>query len=1402
LTVPGLTGSYVDETLSGVAEDNDWRLTQAIAGTRLDAVVEFLSDGWGAREEVGLTGGTDADWDAFSVQWDGYLHVSAAAQRFATVSDDASRIWIDLDRDGLFEPSERTDNHWGGIQAERMGDRTGAVPAGVYAVRIQYYEGGGSNRFSLASAPYVPNAFVPTADNPVQTVRVIVLSFDPRVPGEGNRLLHEAFGWNDPHELAGQFEADMEWATGGAIDFQIVEWRDLDAFPTFTDGFRYNPDEYMQFRRENQGWHDTGTDFYELIESQELLPLINAGAVDEIWTFGDHYFSLLGEAWMGGPNSFFINGPSFPDAGFDRAIAGYGFSWERGVAEMIHNLCHRTENHGQRAFGSWNLHDPVTAFDRFSSNYLDTGSGPYGVGTCHVPANADGHYDYGDPRTVDSFAADFANYPSMTYATQPVSRETWAMGPEPDYHRDFMNWYFSMIPRADGTDADGRAANWLKYIWDFNSYESTTGLGREEDAFAAGPVVRRAGGTTYDLTVRYYDGTAVDGASLDAGDVRVVAPGGFLLAPVAVAVGPEVHTTAGTARTVTYTIEPPGGAWDPQDNGTYRIELLGGEVLDTEANAFPGGQVGSFRVALYDPATINIAAMLAAGTASATHTPFDHGQVGNLFDGNTSTLARTPSIDPAVVTLEFDEPETVTGFRAFFSHAGGDPAYQYEVEAADSLADLDGRTGSYRLLVPATGTPSDAYSTVTLDTAHTARLFRLTATRLTGDNYVHVNEWSLLGTGQAEADAPTAELTSAGVAERGGTAHFLDVTFTDATAVDVPSIANGDLVITGPDGATITPTFYDIDEHTDGTVRTATFWFIPPGGAWDYLDNGTYRIELTAGAVRDVLYNANGAPQLLGELAVSIPAPQLRPPADLAEDNAADWIAWADGGSASTHDDASRTVAGGASVRFETDGGFDTSGTVPPAGDADWDVTAATELHFHVYAENPNIAFQEGPWVRLNGVDGSFFEYRYYEGGHPATPLNDAIGRWVEFVVPLEPSGPPVEPTGWRRTESGAPDLAHIASVEFHADTWGGGFTLWLDGVGFDLPDASVVGRHVFYNASAFDGFNPAADEQDDEALAPDKHALLPGEPASFANSTSYSRGLNGILIDVDGLAGSPAESDFVFKVSDTGAAGTWTQAPAPINDIAADVRYGAGIDGSDRVTILWADGAVAGCWLEVTVLSNAHGGALGLAEDDVFRFGNLPGETGADAAVDFWDFLAVKARLGTAPAGLDERADLDRNGSVDGGDLSVLEAAFGSSLEMPAFASAGATEPAVQAASVPDDEALPAPVQERTAEPMPIPEPMSADPRGVPARQQGVDLLSASAAIGRQLPGGSGPALEIRLAIPDRPAPPDPSNAERPTPRSTVTEQAGSNRARNLGRWDREPLAPNPLLPLRLLDE
>ena len=148
LKTNGLVGSYVNSDLRSRSTQDDWRTATGvtISGKRIDSKLSFTSNGWGARASLKLTGGTDANWDNFSVQWDGYVVVRRPI-RLATVSDDSSRFWIDLNNNGAFSTTapEFVNNHWGTGQGATRGDISSIIPPGTYRIRIQYEEGNGDN---------------------------------------------------------------------------------------------------------------------------------------------------------------------------------------------------------------------------------------------------------------------------------------------------------------------------------------------------------------------------------------------------------------------------------------------------------------------------------------------------------------------------------------------------------------------------------------------------------------------------------------------------------------------------------------------------------------------------------------------------------------------------------------------------------------------------------------------------------------------------------------------------------------------------------------------------------------------------------------------------------------------------------------------------------------------------------------------------------------------------------------------------------------------------------------------------------------------------------------------------------------------------------------------------------
>jgi hypothetical protein len=213
----------------------------------------------------------------------------------------------------------------------------------------------------------------------------------------------------------------------------------------------------------------------------------------------------------------------------------------------------------------------------------------------------------------------------------------------------------------------------------------------------------------------------------------------------------------------------------------------------------------------------------------------------------------------------------------------------------------------------------------------------------------------------------------------------------------------------------------------------------------------------------------------------------------------------------------------------------------------------------------------------------------------------------------------------------------------------------------------AVVGRYVFYNNSSYDGLDPAAAPTDDAALATDKTALLPGQTATFANYTSYDKGINGVMVD---LANKPlgtviSTADFSFATSTDGV--NW--APAAALPTILD-RPGAGANGADRIEIVFPDGSISNQWLRVTVLATAN---TGLASPDVFYFGNLVGDANGNGSVSVADVGLTKSLVGQS-TDVTSPADFNRSGQITVADVAIAKVNAGNTLPMFTAPPAAAT--------------------------------------------------------------------------------------------------------------------------------
>ena len=255
-----------------------------------------------------------------------------------------------------------------------------------------------------------------------------------------------------------------------------------------------------------------------------------------------------------------------------------------------------------------------------------------------------------------------------------------------------------------------------------------------------------------------------------------------------------------------------------------------------------------------------------------------------------------------------------------------------------------------------------------------------------------------------------------------------------------------------------------------------------------------------------------------------------------------------------------------------------------------------------------------------------------------------------------------------------------------------------------------VVGRFIFYNQSSFDGRNGTSNVVDGPAIATDKQALLPGQTATFQNYTSYSKGINGIMVDVANFESEITPDDFTILVGNSSDTSTWQPAPEPSF---VTQFLGSGVNGSTRLEVGWDNNVVQNEWVQVTLKADAN---TGLAADDVFYFGNAIGDTGnspTDAVVDAADVAGVHNNY-TASAAITNVYDFNHDKVVDATDEAIAQNNFSGSsplllITVPGAPGSGAsfesetlTSPADSTTGVGEETALvdpTAPVQTRSTQ-------------------------------------------------------------------------------------------------------
>jgi hypothetical protein len=310
-----------------------------------------------------------------------------------------------------------------------------------------------------------------TLDNttePLQVLspRVLVVVFDPVWDrSTGRRLLQipETAQWSRVDDLLAGYISAVEECSGGLVKYRVVERLTRDDFPIKEDQFAYDATSYLQALHSGRYHAPDWMDYGRLLNELRLLQRVAQGDFDEVWLFGGPGLGFY-ESRMAGRGAFWCNAPACEntDACRKRFVL-MGFSYERGVGEMLEDLGHRAESvldyRWRNAHGDANLWKVFSRYDQVAPGQAE-------VGMMHWAPNSVRDYDWGNGRSVPTRADDWLNFPNLTGEVKTLNCSAWGNGDIRAHHQ----WWFKRLPRVPGR-TNGVANNWWRYVIDVNDPE-------------------------------------------------------------------------------------------------------------------------------------------------------------------------------------------------------------------------------------------------------------------------------------------------------------------------------------------------------------------------------------------------------------------------------------------------------------------------------------------------------------------------------------------------------------------------------------------------------------------------------------------------------------------------------------------------------------------------------------------------------------------------------------------------------------------------------------------------------------------------------------------------------------------------------------------------------------------
>lgn len=197
-----------------------------------------------------------------------------------------------------------------------------------------------------------------------------------------------------------------------------------------SDGYRCDDSTYLaQWWGRREFHQPDGVDYRLLLKQFDIIRRIDNCDIDKVWDMAFPY-SGYWESMMMGPGAIFCNSDPDTLVKSTKPFVYMGFSYERGVGEMLENFGHRAESILKHVYHGWEVNEDN---------------------------------DWANTILVDSYCDDWLRYPELSGSRKKVDCTEWGCE-----IRSHHKWWFSHFPKAPGKK-NGIWNNWWKYVMDYGN---------------------------------------------------------------------------------------------------------------------------------------------------------------------------------------------------------------------------------------------------------------------------------------------------------------------------------------------------------------------------------------------------------------------------------------------------------------------------------------------------------------------------------------------------------------------------------------------------------------------------------------------------------------------------------------------------------------------------------------------------------------------------------------------------------------------------------------------------------------------------------------------------------------------------------------------------------------------